>query len=175
MLSGTGSVPWPHALVPSLCRTIVNAFPVPHRGESPTDSVGDPVRWSATSYIAWQQRSRAASAYPQSTTREQAARSWTLRCLTLRCLTLRCLTMLFSPWLCTGQVDVPAWGGTDENENNIAAPMPTAYGETFKNCGSESTARASGVRGAPQHFFVESMSPQEGLPSPGARAQTAPC
>ena len=56
----------------------------------------------------------------------------------------------------TGHADVPAWGGTDENENKIAAPMPTAYGETFKNCGSESTARASGVRGAPQHLFVES-------------------
>ena len=77
--------------------------------------------------------------------------------------------------LYTGHADVPAWGGTDENENKIAGPRPTAYGETFKNCGSESTARASGVRGAPQHLFVESRSPHEGLPSPGARAQTAPC
>ena len=34
-----------------------------------------PSRWSATSYIAWQQRSRAASACPQSPTREQAARA----------------------------------------------------------------------------------------------------
>ena len=34
-----------------------------------------PSRWSATFYIAWQQGSRAASAYPQSTTREQAARA----------------------------------------------------------------------------------------------------
>ena len=34
-----------------------------------------PSRWSATFYIAWQQGTRAASAYPQSTTREQAARA----------------------------------------------------------------------------------------------------
>ena len=59
--------------------------------------------------------------------------------------------------LYTGHAEVPAWGGTDENENKIAGPRPTAYGETFKNCGSESTARASGVRSARMLFLKRGM------------------